>query len=102
MRWPSHRRTEAADGGANIAQPCAAQKLLYVDAIAPAHPQNAAEAPTVGYISVGYYYLRMTQISHTLPRSQNDHLDVSIVFHIIRSPKDALDIFIVVSHCCKL
>jgi hypothetical protein len=34
---------DAADGGANIAQLCAAQKLLYADAIA-AHPQNAAEA----------------------------------------------------------
>jgi hypothetical protein len=31
---------EAADGDANIAQLCAAQKLLYADAIAPAHPQN--------------------------------------------------------------
>jgi hypothetical protein len=40
-------QTEAADGGANIAQLCAAQKLLYADAIAPAHPQIAAEAPTM-------------------------------------------------------
>jgi hypothetical protein len=40
-------QTEAADGGANVAQLCAAQKLLYADAIAPAHPQNAAEAPTM-------------------------------------------------------
>jgi hypothetical protein len=39
-------QTEAADG-ANIAELCAAQKLFYADAIAPAHPQNAAEAPTM-------------------------------------------------------
>jgi hypothetical protein len=38
-------QTEAAVGGANIAQLCASQKLLYADVIAPAHPQNAAEAP---------------------------------------------------------
>jgi hypothetical protein len=36
---------EAADGGANMALLCAAQKLLYADAFAPAHPKNAAEAP---------------------------------------------------------
>jgi hypothetical protein len=40
-------QTEAVDGGANIAQLCAAQKLLYADAIAPPHPQNAAEASTM-------------------------------------------------------
>jgi hypothetical protein len=40
-------QAEAADGGANVAQLCAAQKLLYADAIAPAHPQNAAKAPTM-------------------------------------------------------
>ena len=40
-------QTEAADGGANIVQLCAAQRLLYADAIAPAHPQIAAEAPTM-------------------------------------------------------
>jgi len=40
-------QTEAADGGANVAQLCVAQKLLYADAIAPAHPQNAAKAPTM-------------------------------------------------------
>jgi hypothetical protein len=40
-------QTEAADGGANVAQLCAAQKLLYADAIAPAHPQNAAKALTM-------------------------------------------------------
>jgi hypothetical protein len=36
---------EAMDGGANIAQLCAAQKLLCADAMVPAHPQNTAEAP---------------------------------------------------------
>jgi hypothetical protein len=38
---------DAADGGANIAQLFAAQKLLCADAIALAYPQNAAEAPTM-------------------------------------------------------
>jgi hypothetical protein len=38
-------QTEAADGGANNAQLCAAQKLLFADAITPAHTQNEAEAP---------------------------------------------------------
>jgi hypothetical protein len=40
-------QTEAADGGANVAKLCGAQKLLDADGIAPAHPQNAAEAPTM-------------------------------------------------------
>jgi hypothetical protein len=40
-------QTEVADGGANIAKLCEAQKLLYADAITPAHPQNAAKAPTM-------------------------------------------------------
>jgi hypothetical protein len=40
-------QTEAADGGANISQLCVEWKLLYADAIVPAHPQNAAEAPTM-------------------------------------------------------
>ncbi len=36
---------EAADGGANMALLCAAQKLLCAAAILPARPKNA-EAPT--------------------------------------------------------
>ena len=38
-------QSEAADGGANMALLCAAQKLLCADAVAPAHPKNAGEAP---------------------------------------------------------
>ena len=51
MAQPKQPQTEAADGGANIAQLCAAQKLLYADAIAPAHPQNAAEGLCVRFLT---------------------------------------------------
>jgi hypothetical protein len=40
-------QSEAADGGANMALLCAAQKLLCAAAVLPAHPKNAAEAPTM-------------------------------------------------------
>jgi hypothetical protein len=33
-----------------ILHSCATQKLLYADAIALVHPQNAAEAPTMEYV----------------------------------------------------
>ena len=41
MTWSAY----GCGGGANMALPCAAQKLLCADAVALAYPQNVAEAP---------------------------------------------------------